>query len=539
MKTLITIIAFFTVLNINAQWTNDTDVNTLVVDSEGGDMKAIGASDGKTFVVFWKVVPAPDNYELRLQVLDVDGTQMLGNDGILISDSIPMSTWTAIWSLTIDSDDNIYVGITGTGGGEPAYVFKMNSSGNHLWGANGINVGSGFSVTILPLSTGNAIVSWFPGGESIMQKYDANGNTIWGSPKPIANSGNETVAASLFDISNEEYIMVFHSLTVGIYSTLFAQRFNMDGDPQWVDPTQLSNNTTQFNIPYYGLNIGDVVYYGYKGSHNNRFDSYLQRLNSDGTLPWGINGMDFDINETFFEMDTRIAHEPGSQYIWAICTYTTPSQSNEGEYIQKFDKDTGARLFTDNAKEIYPVSSDYEVHAGALHLVDNLPLFLLKSGFDNGATPTILSAVKLDENGDFAWPEESRPMATFAASKSRIHFTKYVINQSVAVFIEEKSVEPKIYAQNITDEILGDGGLVPSKPNIIYTNPIHDQIQIICEFAIESIIVENILGQIIFDSEFNDQSQLTINTQNWSDGLYLMTITTNNRVFKGYKIVKQ
>ncbi|MFT7626432.1 MAG: hypothetical protein ACI9OS_000066, partial [Ulvibacter sp.] len=51
MKRLFTLLAIFAFLNLNAQWNTDTAVNTLVVDSEGGDMKAIGTSDGKTYVV--------------------------------------------------------------------------------------------------------------------------------------------------------------------------------------------------------------------------------------------------------------------------------------------------------------------------------------------------------------------------------------------------------------------------------------------------------------------------------------------------------
>lgn len=538
MKLKILILLITMSFSLNAQWTSDTDVNTLVVDSEGGDMKSVGASDGKTYVVFWKVVAPPTNYELRMQILDVDGTQMLGSDGMLVSDAIPMSTFTAIWSLTIDADDNVFIGVNGTGAGNEAWAFKLDSAGNHLWGAGGVVVGSGFTVTILPLSTGEAIVSWFPGTETLMQKLDVSGNTIWGSPKPVQQNGNDTVPASLFEISNGDYIMVFHSITVNIYSIPYAQRYDGSGDAQWTDPTQLSDNATQWNIPYYGLNIGDVVYYGYKGNHNNRFDSYLQRLNSDGTIPWGINGMDFDINETFFEMGTRIAHELGSQYIWAICTYTTPSQSNEGEFVQKFDKDTGARLFTDNAKEIYPVDSEYNVHAGGLHLVNDLPLFLLKSGLDNGATPTTLGAVKLDVNGDFEWPEESRPMATFSENKSRIHFTRNVNDQSVAVFIEDKGTGPKIYAQNFFDGILDQGEHGINSSDVSYNNPVKDQLCITSNYGIQSITIVNILGQQILDKKLNQQFNITINTQNWNNGLYLMTITTEEGVLNGIKIVK-
>ncbi len=68
MKIRIVLVALIMSFGLNAQWTTETDVNTLVVDSEGGDMKAIGASNGKTYVVFWKVVAPPTNYELRMQV---------------------------------------------------------------------------------------------------------------------------------------------------------------------------------------------------------------------------------------------------------------------------------------------------------------------------------------------------------------------------------------------------------------------------------------------------------------------------------------
>ena len=37
---------------MNAQWTTDTEVNTLVSNTESGDMQAIGTSEGKTYVIF-------------------------------------------------------------------------------------------------------------------------------------------------------------------------------------------------------------------------------------------------------------------------------------------------------------------------------------------------------------------------------------------------------------------------------------------------------------------------------------------------------
>ena len=519
---IIFILIFIVTINGNAQWATDTVLNTLVADSEVGDMQAIGSSEGKTYVVFWKSVAPPVNYELRLQILNVDGFQLLGNDGMLVSDAIPMSTYTVIWSIVTDNEDNLYIGITGTGSGEPAFVFKLDAEGNHLWGPNGVNVGTGYSVTVLPLSTGEAIVSWFPEGESVMQKYDASGNAIWGSTQSIIEGGNDTVPANMFELTNGDYIMIFHSLTFGINSNLFAQRYNSSGVLQWTNPTQISNYGTVFNTTYDGLQDGDVVYMGYKASPGNRFDSFLQRIDADGTLPWGINGSDFDTNATDYEMDTKIAFEEGSNYIWSSCTYTNTSQSEKGEYIQKFDKETGARMFTDNAKEIFPIGSE-KIHAGSMYLINDSPLLLIKDGLDNGVSPTSLHALMLDENGDFAWPEETRPLAIYSANKRRIQFTKPANNQSVTVFIEDKGAGSKIYAQNFTEEILAINNH-EFESNLSFVNPVTTNLEVKFKNTISAISIYNILGQTIFELKNNSSNEVSINTENWNSGVYLMKL---------------
>ncbi len=535
MKNILKLFMFFAFISMNAQWTTDTEVNTLVANSESGDIQAIGSSDGKTYVVFWKSVAAPVNYELRLQVLDVDGTQLLGEDGMLVSDEIPMSTFTVIWTIVTDEDNNLYIGATGTGGGEPAYVFKLDTDGNQLWGTNGLQVGSGYAVTVLPLSSGEAIVSWNPGGESVMQKYDASGNAIWGATQNVAEGGNDTMPSNLFEMSNGDYVMIFHSLTFGINSNFYAQRYNTDGVSQWANPTKLSDHTIQWNIPYVGLQDGDTVYLGYKGNHDNRFDAYLQRINPDGTLPWGINGSDFDTNQTDYEMETRVAFEDGSQYVWATCTYTNTSQSEKGEYIQKFDKETGARIFTDNAKVIFPIGSE-KVHAGPMFLLNNAPLILIKDGYDNGASPISLNALSLDNDGEFSWPEETRPLATFDANKSRIQFTKYVNNQSVTVFVEDKGDGAKVYAQNFLDILLAinDNELNNS---LSFVNPVTSNWELKSNSTMTSISIFNALGQRIMDVNNISSKEFIVNTQSWKSGIYILTVeaeegTINKRLIK-------
>ncbi len=540
MKKLYVIFAFLTAISSYGQWTEQTDVNTLVADSRGEYLEALGTSDGMTYVVFWAMVEAPTNYELRVQLLGIDGTKLFGENGMLLSNNLPMSTYTVTSTVNIDSDDNLYVGATGTDGGNPAFAFKIDTDGNKLWGENGINVGSGNIVTILPLSSGEAIVSWFGVPQVLMQKYDAAGTAVWDAPKPVENGSSATAPANLYELPDGSFVMVFHSILSAIYSNLYAQRFDTNGDPLWTSPVQLSDKTTTFNSFYSSTQDDDVIYYGYMASSGTRFDSFLQRLDADGILPWGINGMDFDTNQTNYEMYTEIAFEPGSQYVWSICSYTDTSQGNHGEYIQKFDKDTGERQFTDTAKEIYAIGSE-NVHSGKLQLLNDEPMFLLKSGMDNGASPVTLHAVKLDAQGDFAWTDEMLPVATFSASKSRVHFTKPVNGQSVAVFVEEKAndTEPKIYAQNIMDPNFSTTGFTEENGTITYSNPVQNFLVINSTKKAKSIKIFDITGREVYtENTFSSQS-IEINSSAWNSGIYLVNFITENGNTNSFKIIKR
>lgn len=501
MKNLALFIALLISVGSFAQWTTDTDVNTLVVEPGGGDMQAAQTSDGQTYVVFWKSVGAPNNYELWLQLLDASGNKQFGDEGMMISNTIPMGTFTVAWSVEVDADDHLYVGVTGTGD-YSGRVFKMDTDGTHLWGTDGLTIsGVAFNVTLLPMQSGNIAISYIAGDQAEIQKYDSDANPIWANPTTITSGTSKTGPGNMFETSGESISMMFHTYFNGVSSTMYAQKYDINGNALWANPTQLSEKTTAYNTTYSGVQDGDVFYIGYMGVHDNRFDSYVQRVNPDGSLPWGLNGMDFDINETNFEMNTQIAFEEGSPYVWAICTYTDNNQNQAGEFVQKFDKETGARQFTDNGKMIYGLNATPKVHASALHIKDGQAFFMLKTGMDNGATPTTLDILKLDEDGNFAWPEEVKPMASYEANKSRTFLSKAENNQCVAVFIEDKSNGEKIYAQNF---VFGEAS-TPEQPVLVSPENETTDIALSTTFTWESATgAETYTLQIAEDASFTN-----------------------------------
>jgi len=430
--------------SLSAQWTDDTDVNTLAASAITGDLQSIGTSDGKTYIAFWHDVPAPRYYEIRLQLLDADGNKLFGPDGMLLNSAVEMSSFTTTWSMNIDRDNNVYVAFNGTGADNKVYVNKVSPAGVQLWGDAGVNPGTGYDAKVLPIEGNETIITWLPGNKAAMQKIAADGTLLWANPITIEPgiANHKSSAGELAALSNGDYVVIIHDRGGFSPSALpFAQRYTNAGAAVWAAPVALTSNYyTAFNRRYNLRQDGDVLYFGYAGAQGIEPHVFLQRINPDGSLPWGINGSDFSTQTALFEADAKIAFAKGSNAIWAICTYTDAAQGSAGEYVQKFNKNTGVRLLGNEGKLLFPVAADYISHQGDLQLVNDQPIFLISNGNSNGVFPKDLLAVKLDASGNFEWAGQTHDAATNPTGvKSRIQFNTSYNGQVVAVWAENRN----------------------------------------------------------------------------------------------------
>ena len=465
---------------------------------------------------------------------------MLVDEGVLVSDDLPMSTFTVLWNIVVDQQDNLYIGATGTGGGDPAFVFKMDLQGNRLWGPTGISIGSGYAVKIFPLSQGNVLVSWWPStGIAQVQQYDASGQALWGAPSAVSLGSSDTVVGNMFELDNGEFIVIFHKVLSGINSFLYAQRFDISGAPVWTAPVQISDQATAFNRDYQGMMIQNRAYMGYYASSGTRFDTFLQCLNPDGTIPWGINGASFDTTQAFYETNPYMAFKEGSGVVWMSSTYTNTSQSAKGTYLQKFDLNSGERMFGDGAFELYPVGSE-SVPVGGMNIADQGPILLIKEGVDNCASPTALRATYLDDSGQSIWPEGLRDVATFQANKGRIHHTEMVNNQSVAVFVEQKSGSAKIYAQNIVEgEVVLSQNDFDSAIDLLFINPFSQNLlSKATNPEIYRVEIYDAYGRRIIDIT-NTANLASYDASQWASGLYYLRVSDQAQNEKIYRLLKE
>ena len=451
MKLLYISLFLLSSLFASAQWNADVAVNLEVASTEAGPMQTLSTSDGKTWIAFYETVSG--GYQMKAQLLDVNGNKLLGPNGVLVSNQ-PSGSATYVFNICLDANENLVVAFQyQIAGANNAVVCKVTQTGTLPWGLNGVVLGLGLAPFPALLSNGDIVVAWnFTTTNTLnMQKVTSAGTLDWTPAREILVGTTKTTAGQIVGTSEGTFTMVFQRKGTGVSGTLFVQRYNSGGEPIGAAPVQLSNQTSS-TTRYYPMQAeGDTTYLGYYVSSGSRFNSFLQRIDPFVTLPWGINGSAFDTLQTGtypYQQTTNMAFTPGSPYVWQVCSFSNSGQSQYGIYVQKFAKLTGAKQFGISAKELYPITTAFDQQIGTLGLYNDAPMFMQYDGNYK------IYASRLDTAGNFVWSGNRVNLSTTTAGgstpKGRFGFTTVRNGQAVAVWNENRGSGARAYAQNIT-----------------------------------------------------------------------------------------
>ncbi|MCX6280443.1 MAG: hypothetical protein NTU51_00590 [Bacteroidetes bacterium] len=453
VKVPIVVFAVVVLLNIlpfrtQAQWNTNTSVNLLISGLTTADMQSVSTTDGKTWVAFYNETGS--NYDMRAQLIDANGYKQLGADGVLVS-SYPSGSAIYVFNVCVDASNNLIIGCQDERSGTmQSVLYKISETGTQLWGSAGIILGGGLAPYPAALSNGEVVVAWNADAGSTLnlQKITTGGTTAWSTPIQVKVGTSATTAGQLIANTGGKFTMVYQKGSM--YTTLYAQMFDNSGTALY-SPLQICNQTTA-GYRYYSIAAeSDTVYYGYYSSTGNRFNSFLQRINPTGAIPWGMNGSSFNTSTgTYdnYQTTTNINIAPGSNYVWSVCTFCDYNQTIYGIYMQKFLKTSGARQFTDAGKQIYPLNANAYQQRGDLALTSDTPMFLF---YDASYK---IYATRLDASGNFSWPgnqvELSSTTASGSTGKLRFGFTPDGPNKCAGVWIENRSSAYMGYAQGIS-----------------------------------------------------------------------------------------
>ncbi|MCX6249766.1 MAG: T9SS type A sorting domain-containing protein [Bacteroidetes bacterium] len=434
----------------NAQWNTNTSVNILISGIPVADLQAAPTSDGKTWIAFY--ANTGSNYDMRAQLIDANGYKLLGADGMLVS-SYPSGSATFVFNVCVDASNNLIIAYQDMRSGpQQAIVYKISQAGTQLWGSTGVILGGGLAPYPAVLSTGEVVVAWNETATNTLnlQKITTSGTLAWGSPIPIMVGTSTTTRGQLIANNSGKFSLVYQKRGVGISTTLYSLMFDNSGVALYT-ALQICNQTTSGARYYSIVAEGDTTYFGYYSSTGNRFNSFLQRINPSGTLPWGVNGSNFNTSTGTndpYQSETAINLTPGSAYVWSVCTFTNPAQTQYGVYIQKFLKTSGARQFTDAGKVVYAISASMDAQWGDLALVNDTPMF------ESEDVNYKIYATRLDASGNFVWPgnrvELSSTTATMATPKMREEFTPDGPNRCAGTWTENRGTDYMGYAQGIS-----------------------------------------------------------------------------------------
>jgi len=448
-------IIFFLIFSIlpgglHAQWNANTSVNLQISGLIVADMESVSTTDGKTWVAFYN--QNSGNYDMRAQLIDADGYKLLGPDGILV-DNHTSGSATYVFNVCVDASNNLIIAFQDERSGpDQAVVYKISETGTQLWGSDGIVLGQGLAPYPATLSNGEVVICWndMTSNTLELQKITTSGTTAWTTPIPIMVGSTTTSRGQVIANTAGKFTVVYQKKGSGISSTLYAQMFDNSGTALYA-PLQICNQTTSMARYYSIVAEGDTTYFGYYASVGFRFNSFLQRINPGGAIPWGMNGSNFNTSvgtNDSYQGQTDINMTAGSDYVWSVCTFSDPNQTIYGVYIQKFLKSTGARQFTDQAKVVFPMSTSNYTQAGNLALAFDTPMFMAYISTDK------IYATRLDASGNFIWPgdkvEISSTTATASNPKMRFGFTPDGPNRCAGIWIENRGLGYMGYAQGIS-----------------------------------------------------------------------------------------
>jgi Secretion system C-terminal sorting domain len=432
-------------LSINAQWNSNTAQNLLLSSLNTSDIQTANTNDGYTYVAFYSGVQ--NNYFMYVQLLDPFGNKLFGDSGILVTPKRSGSA-TYVFNVCVDSHNNLIVAYQyDKSGSQTAIMNKITPNGKRPWGLNGIELGTGLSPYPAALLNNSIAVAWNNSGVINYQVIFENGIPKFPA-KQINDPGNISRAQVVAFLDSSFGIIYQKMFSAPFYTHLWEQRYNPAGNPVWKQATQLTNYTT-VSYRYYSVTATHyTTFIGYYANppSQNRFDGFVQKVNSNGQLPWGVNGSDFALyskDTQPFEMDLNLGFLPGSRVIWAVCTMSDPNQINYGISIQKFKTKNGQRLLTNTAKTVFDINSNAARQIGNLSLCNNQPIFIFYDATKK------LYATKLQTDGSFAWSFIKTEIGSTTNIKGRYNFTQIVNGHAAAMWQENKGSGDRAYAQNI------------------------------------------------------------------------------------------
>ncbi len=184
------------------------------------------------------------------------------------------------------------------------YAQKIDSNGNTQWNANGVAICTASSDQYYPKicsdGAGGAIITWYDNGirafwDIYAQRIDSNGNVQWTTDGvAICTAENEQLVSQLCNDGAGGAIITWYDYRSGIYSDIYAQRINSNGNVQWaMDGVAICTAENEQLAPQIcsdGAGGAIIIWNDFRSVSYS--DIYAQQINSTGNVQWTVDGIE-------------------------------------------------------------------------------------------------------------------------------------------------------------------------------------------------------------------------------------------------------
>lgn len=408
-----------------AQWSDDPAQNLVVADRPGGQVqpKIVATGDGGFYVSWFDV---GSGYDVYLQRLAADGTELWAHNGVLAADRAYSST--EDYGLDIDATGNALLAYRfEVGGVTQAAANRVTPDGTPSWGANGVIVSDDSSDVHAPsvaaTSDGGTVVAWSASDGSIgLQKLDVDGNPLWGEGVFVTPPSGFFLLADLHAADDGSVIASWAAWLSTQNRQYWTQKFaGADGAPLWgAEPVKVfdgNGGAMQFGYTPDFVPDGDggAVFVWYTVSLAGT--SRAQHILANGDAAFAQNGVVLGTDAALTHTSPVGAYDQASgdiYAIWHVADATTQSQI--GVNAQRIDA-AGARQWGDDGKVLVAQSALEQSQLDVLALADGA---LFSWASDSWPQPMQAQAARLDTAGEYVWPAQSVAFKTGATDAARM-----------------------------------------------------------------------------------------------------------------------
>ena len=542
MKHKLLLLAFFFLILTKgqAQWTNDTTLNTEVRDSAGAISPLCASiSNGSTYICWYEY--NGNNLELRMQLLDANGVKQWGSGGIVVS-NFPQNSATYLYDLKTDHEGNVIVAFQDERNINLQVVaYKLDINGNFLWGNAGISLADSNSVQDIAPSIGitannDVYIAWNTEDASKRwidcQRISSAGIVQWNSHYSMKDTvGNlNFYNPSLIPTGTNDMLMLFDQGSFSFYGVMYVQKIDAIGNNVWpsaiqvstktiasyYQPTTISDNAGGFYVSWdtsnpISLSLGDV---------------YVQHVDSSGTI-WSTTGIEAANSTTEHKSTSSSCFVSSSGEFWVLLKIVDGSQTMMGTSVQKFDA-AGNVLLGTNGTVVIPVDPIY-FNPMTIDDAGNGVIINILYGTQPG--PQRLKAIKLDYSGAPVWANTSVSMCAVMSNKDEVRTGDFLNNNLVLVWQDDRNGSG-IFAQNITGS--GNTGIVTGMPDIsennfsFYPNPSSSPVLSLSE-GVNKITISDLQGKKLFSAKVNTTSFSINDLSSLPEGIYFISIENETK----------